>query len=160
MLDKLGLGLHGYKFRIFQFLFFILSIMSILIAINIKNNFFSDLIPYIKKHLKIFITFHLVLFGWIFFRANSITDVYILLKNVAIIGSIKDIFVIDKESFIISIVMILILELFHLIQRHGSIRHMLSKKPLLLRWSIYYLLIMCIILFGQYGKNEFIYFQF
>ncbi len=50
----------------------------------------------------------------------------------------------------------------HLLQRHGSIRHMLTAKPAWFRWSLYYSMIVLILLFAKVGPEaqRFIYFQF
>lgn len=129
-----------------------------------------DKVPLIKKYLQVFIVFILVNFAWIFFRANSINDALYIIQNLfswnndltsirGVLDSISKLGV-NKEDFAISMIAIFILEVFHLIQRHGSIRHMLRKKPSVLRWGIYFILIMFILLFGEYGNSQFIYFQF
>ena len=69
-------------------------------------------------------------------------------------------FGVSKSWFWISIVLIIFMELIHLIQRHGSIRHMLNNRPTYLRWLLYYAIILSIIFLGVYGENQFIYFQF
>ena len=66
----------------------------------------------------------------------------------------------SKSEFVIAILSILFMEFVHIIQRHYKIRHMLSEKPIWFRWSMYYAIVLGIIFFGVFGKNDFIYFQF
>jgi len=126
--------------------------------------------PNIHKFYQIATTFTLVCFGWIFFRARTISDAcYIVTHLFAGLGSIfslkyvketLDVFDLSKAEFIIAILSIIFLELVHVIQRHGRIRHMLAEKPFWVRWGVYYAVCLGIIFFGVFGKNEFIYFQF
>ena len=55
-----------------------------------------------------------------------------------------------------------VMELIHLIQEYKkkTIREIISTKPIWIRWSLYYILVLCIILLGTFGSQEFIYFQF
>lgn len=119
--------------------------------------------PKVHKYLKIFITFHLVLFAWIFFRANSLTDAGIILQNMVKIDFTQlgiNNGILGKGELIIAFAAILFMEFVHIIQRHQGIRHMLSEKPLWLRWSIYYAMILAIIFLGEFNNKQFIYFQF
>jgi hypothetical protein len=63
-------------------------------------------------------------------------------------------------EFFISITVMILLVGIHLVQRRGSIREMLAAQPLWLRWSVWYGLIMAVILLGYFNSNAFIYFQF
>jgi alginate O-acetyltransferase complex protein AlgI len=54
-----------------------------------------------------------------------------------------------------------LMELVHQVERRREMRSFLSDKPLLVRWSVYYVLVMSILLFGKLtGAQHFIYFQF
>lgn len=59
---------------------------------------------------------------------------------------------------------VMILVAFSLVQRSGSVREKLAAKPELLRYAVYVLLILSILVFGAYGtgydSNQFIYNQF
>jgi D-alanyl-lipoteichoic acid acyltransferase DltB (MBOAT superfamily) len=103
--------------------------------------------PIILRTLRVFITFCLVCFTWIFFRANSVSDAIYIISNLfsgyrellsfselaKVIASIG----IPKQYFAISIFLIGVVVVIHLMQRHGSIREMLAQKPAWVRWSIY-----------------------
>jgi alginate O-acetyltransferase complex protein AlgI len=52
------------------------------------------------------------------------------------------------------------LEIVQFFQERTSLNALVSRQPALVRWGIYYALIMVIILFGVFEEAEFIYFQF
>jgi len=52
------------------------------------------------------------------------------------------------------------MELIHLLERRVDMRRFLSKRPLAVRWTVYYGLTLSIIFFGVFNQNAFIYFQF
>jgi hypothetical protein len=62
--------------------------------------------------------------------------------------------------FLISIVAIWLMECVHLAQRHGSITERIAENPVWVRWSIYYGSVVLILLLGNFGQQQFIYFQF
>lgn len=131
--------------------------------------------PIIINTIRVLFIFHIVLLGWIFFRANSLADAIFILthlfanfstviENIARIGFSPGIFnygfdLSTKEMFI-GLVAILILGIHHLLQRKGSVIEQLKSKPIWIRWAIYYGLIIGILVFGYLEPNEFIYFQF
>ncbi|MBU0581063.1 MAG: MBOAT family protein [Candidatus Margulisbacteria bacterium] len=116
----------------------------------------------IVKVLEISFIFILVNIGWIFFRANNIQEgIYILthlFSNISFnIPSLN--LGVGWLSFLYCLGIIGFMEFVHFIQEHRSIRH-LSDKPLILRWVIYFIIMLLILLFGVFNKTSFIYFQF
>lgn len=127
--------------------------------------------PQVQKLIRIFVTFHLVVFAWIFFRANSLADALLIIQNMAVIdwsslardlvsGFNADHAVLGGADMLVSLLVIAFLIVVELIGRRESFRLYLGSKPLWVRWSAYYGLIVSIILFGIYEHAEFIYFQF
>lgn len=125
---------------------------------------------YIHKVFRVLTVFILVNFAWIFFRANSLNDALFIIGGIfknwdntltlhSLKSSLKQLGI-SRFDFLISVVSIVILEAFHMIQRHRSIRSMLKVKPIWFRWLIYYSLTIYILLFGVFDTNQFIYFQF
>lgn len=129
--------------------------------------------PSIHKYLKIAVTFFLINIAWIFFRAKSTSDAWYILthlhtgygyvwNNIHDWDILKQVVALGqrKFEFIVALLAIGFMESVHFLERHGNIRHMLIKKTVWIRFSVYYLLIMSIIIFGFYNKQQFIYFQF
>ncbi len=118
----------------------------------------------IRKALRVLITFHLVLFSWIFFRANSLHEAFYIIShlfsglNMSALNTISG-FGTPELMFVIGA--IAVMEFIHVVQRKHGIRKLLGQQPFMIRWAIYYFLIMTILLFGAYDySNAFIYFQF
>lgn len=118
----------------------------------------------LRRYVSVVVTFHLVLFGWIFFRANTIGDAALIVNKITQIGSdgLLDItsIALGKTGFTIALGAIGFMELVHLWERKGDMRHFLTNRPVLVRWTVYYGLVLAIIFTGIFNKNEFIYFQF
>jgi len=125
------------------------------------------------KLFKVAFTFLLVLFAWIFFRANNLSDAFLIISRIPLsFGStFKNIVFLNEQTissmglnrvdFIIALTSIMFMEFIHYIQRHGSIRNMLKSKPLYFRYSVYIVFILSILIFGTFtNASSFIYFQF
>lgn len=128
-----------------------------------------NLYPNVRKVIQVLTTFCLVCFSWIFFRANDVSEAAGMIRN--IFSGWQGLFSIDNigrniflgqgaKAFVVAIALIVFMESIHMIQRHGSIRHMLDKRPAYIRFAIYIILILGIIFLGQFQNTEFIYFQF
>jgi alginate O-acetyltransferase complex protein AlgI len=123
-----------------------------------------DRIPSFQKFLRVLITFLLVTLAWIFFRANTISDAFYIVSHLFTgWGSSPRVtfsFTVAPFELLVATGSIMILEIAHLLQRRGSIREMLTHKPLWVRWALYYGAITAILLCGNFGSKQFIYFQF
>jgi alginate O-acetyltransferase complex protein AlgI len=113
--------------------------------------------------------FALITFAWIFFRANSVGDLRLILSklftwnmsffsnfNTASLGM-------GRIDLVLSVLLIVVLILFELVQEKVSIGAFLRKEPLVFRWAAYLAVIATIIVFGVYGdanSTQFIYFKF
>ncbi len=115
-------------------------------------------LPSIKESVQMLSTFLLVVLGWIFFRAASLSDAF---GYIASLFS-SSLFTVPTHKISTLSIYILVLLLVEWIQRerkHGlaQFESVLRFQPL--RWGVYIVLIISIIQFG--GKSEtFIYFQF
>jgi len=112
---------------------------------------------------EILLTFILVSIGWIFFRANSISDAFYIIKNIfkgwgSGFSEVK--LVAGGMRTLIAFALIGFMGIVHVIQERGSAKQFLNKRPLVLRWAIYLAIMVLIILFGVFNEVQFIYFQF
>ena len=145
-------GLHG----IYQIVENVISKYA-----NIKKN--NNLIHNI---IKVIITFCLVDFAWIFFRANTIVDAFFVIRHLLDFGMVKDFGLLGISKFELLLLGIFVLTVFivDIISIKIDIKTTFYKKNIFVRWYFYYALIFTIIIFGIYGPGfdaqEFIYFQF
>lgn len=124
-------------------------------------------VPRFHQGLQMSITFFLVCLAWIFFRANSIADALYILRHTftgwenlsGILGRLP-FWMEMRFEFIIGLISIGVLVGVETLERKGSLFSLLNSKPLWIRWSVYYALVLSILLFGEFGFKPFIYFQF
>ncbi len=156
-------GLHGT--------YILISRLTQKIRARISSQIGLNRVPQIQKLFKIIVTFHLVVFAWIFFRANSISDAFSIIKKIPAInyssitqdlvsGFHSEYVLLGWTDLSVSLIAIAFLVVVELIHRRGNLIQFVSSKPLWLRWTAYYSLIVSIILFGIFRHAEFIYFQF
>jgi alginate O-acetyltransferase complex protein AlgI len=117
------------------------------------------------------ITFALVSFAWIFFRAKTIKIAFYIVKSM-VFETGTDIYnlrhhlkaninlgLIGKE-LVIAILSIILLEIVHIIQKRHDIIQTIRNQWLILRWGLYYCFLIVIVMYGVTGSKQFIYFQF
>ena len=101
----------------------------------------------------------LVFFGELFFRANSLKDGLAMCSKIFTNFSFEQIsngtlfkMGIDIQDIAIMFAVVVIIFVISLLKEKGiNIREAISKKNIVTRWSLYYALILLIIVFGTYG---------
>jgi len=149
-----------------------LHAIYLLIAVGTKDIFkkFSNTLgvkrfPFVTNVLSVLITFNLVTFAWIFFRAENISDAFYIVSHLLdwsgtpfstelrLVGM-------GNLTFVLLILFIISMETVTLIKEHFNIRNVLFQRPFSVRWAMYSLLVLTILYFGNFASHEFIYFQF
>lgn len=127
--------------------------------------------PWVKTGLSVVCTFVLVCFAWIFFRADSLGDAFVIVRQLPSgwSGAFSAGFPaecsarmgIQTSELILSLCLVVFLESAQALQaRLGSLRDMLARQPTWLRWSVYSGALWMIFLLGVLRQKEFIYFTF
>ncbi len=125
------------------------------------------------KFLQIIITFTLVAFAWIFFRADSIIDALRFVKRILVKptpwllfnGGIYSLGLdrIEMNILVFSIILLILVDLVKYIKKQ-TIDVFLMQQNIWFEWAIVIMLIWMIFVFGEYGPTfdaqQFIYFQF
>ncbi|MBF8982499.1 MBOAT family protein [Lutibacter sp. B2] len=132
-----------------------------------------DRIPILHKLLNIMVTFSLVCFAWIFFRANNANDaLYIVthlfdgvleIKSIGVLSAYMSVLGLEEVEFCIAVGAIILMEVIQFIQGEREIYAVLNNSPIFLRWAVYYMIVFATLFFGIYGGSvdiQFIYFQF
>ena len=137
----------------------------------------------VLKVAQVFITFNLVSFAWIFFRARNLTDaIYVvthllrgigsslrlllrsLIPQVNISGLTKFIqpYLLgqDNNSILILICVLAVTLIAAIINAHSKKKEFPLDQPTLIRWGIYYLIVFAILFLGIFNSYQFIYNQF
>jgi len=152
-------ALHGF--------YLIFALITKNLRKKLSELFYFDKIPFFS----VLITFVLVNLAWIFFRANDLHSAFYILKH--IFTGLPDLFhkLLNRQSvfesyglsnqdLIISAALIIFLEVVHYIQSKKNISEILTQKPVYVRWTLYYGLILVILFLGVFENRQFIYFQF
>ena len=118
---------------------------------------------------QIVLTFVLVCFAWVFFRANSLPDaIYGLSHMFDGIGSPASYFQeaalqlgIDRYDLVVRLFPVALLAVFDAFNRRGDALASISRWSPVFRWAVYLALVWFILFFPGAGSGaEFIYFQF
>jgi alginate O-acetyltransferase complex protein AlgI len=119
-------------------------------------------VPSLQEGIKIFITFHLVTFAWIFFRAKSVGDAWYIITNMVPVRSLDSIWNLGFERFdmVVAILALAVMETVHILQNRKSIIQQLRPQPAWARWILYAGAVIIIVMFGEFNSLDFIYFQF
>jgi alginate O-acetyltransferase complex protein AlgI len=110
------------------------------------------------------ITFSIVAFAWIFFRANSFADAQHIISSMFSSQKGHSFYELGLSEFNVnlSIILIVVLLLLEYINKFVNLKTYLNNRNVVLRWSFYFVLVFIILLYGVYGSDspEFLYFQF
>ncbi len=123
-----------------------------------------------KKHWwQLPITFLLLCFTWIFFRANSITDAVWIIKKLfwdigrpmVYLQTCVICLGLTKAAAIGILTSIAVLTIYDLLSLKGDVIAAFSRQKFFIRWPVYVLFLIAIALFSSKNvATEFIYFQF
>jgi alginate O-acetyltransferase complex protein AlgI len=146
-------ALHGF--------YHIFAIWIKKIRERINHFLYLDRVPVFHRILQIIITFVLVYFSWIFFRANSLSDAFLIIDKTFKInsGDILNLFHFKIDFFIsfLSIILLLIIEVFEEgVQLYDKMKKVI--RPV--KWVILILLIIIVFVLGVWEEADFLYFQF
>jgi alginate O-acetyltransferase complex protein AlgI len=134
-----------------------------------------DRVPVLLRSAQVSVTFALVTFAWIFFRAKDVQTAWYISAHLftgigdligrlpAYLGGhghLELTLPAGRQDYVVAAALVSFLGLVKLIQRNSSVRERLSRSPIWLRWTAYYGLVVAILLLGVSEKRQFIYFQF
>lgn len=135
---------------------------------KINHTLHIDKISHIHRGVQMLFTFALVCFGWIFFRANSLSDAWLAITKIftldipnvsELFGILKSIFGTRAELYRL----LLTLPVFivaSVIDYNCSIEKKVKALPAILRFIVYVIIVVYVLLFARAEMQDFIYFQF
>jgi len=113
--------------------------------------------------LRVLLTFHLIAITWVFFRARSLGDAWLILKKIASnlieIPALLSRFPFTAEHYT-AFALIAFLVCVEIIDERRPIVQRLAAGPAALRWCVWYLGIFALLVLGRWQAREFIYMQF
>jgi alginate O-acetyltransferase complex protein AlgI len=124
------------------------------------NGVFQMFSIYFKRYNHAIITFSLITFSRVFFRANNIDDALLISKNILTLKP-GGLFTGNPSTFVYGIAWILFLLIAEYSVEYfpGKIK-ILNNSSKTIRYAGYATMVLFILLFGVFNGNQFIYFQF
>jgi len=159
--------LHGF--------YMLVSLWWSKIRLNCKTSLSNEGNSLVIKLVRVSMTFLLISFAWIFFRAQTLSDalyiathlhvdIWYFLMNIGELGGGREVIGgnlgLNHFEFILSILLICFLCSVHMLQRKISLDAFISRQPTCIRWPLYYCLIFGVLLLQKPGTQEFIYIKF
>jgi alginate O-acetyltransferase complex protein AlgI len=130
---------------------------------KINSSLFLNRIPFLAQ----LSTFFFVALAWIFFRAKDVETAFFIVKKIIVeapdfmTGKFKfQPLGLSKGNLVLCVLLILLLETVHYLQRNNNLSSIFLRQPIYLRWLVYYGTVLTIIFFGVFEQRQFIYFQF
>lgn len=137
--------------------------LSLDVVTKKKRKEIKKLVPRaVYDNISMLFTFSFLCFTYVFFRANSVSDAFLIINNMFTIDFSNmniDVTIMSRTELMVAFLSIAILEIVQLIQSKVNITQYIAKKPLLFRWAVYIAFTGYILFFRSSGA-EFIYFQF
>lgn len=120
---------------------------------------------FIYNNLSILLTFSYVSISWIFFRAENIKKaMYMLIHLITdFLKPNKDGFIFDdlsKRDLMLSFLFVVFMLIVERKKEMNELTIKFVKLPTLVRWSVYIICCLLILMFGVFENKQFIYFQF
>ncbi len=122
--------------------------------------------PILHRGMGIVFTFFLFWFTLIIFRTKDLSDALYVMTHLGVgLGSFRASFenlysVLPRYELMTVLIAIGWMIFIEIIEKQEKMRHPFTAKPIWTRWTIYNVIILFLIFFGEYNDQAFIYFQF
>lgn len=122
----------------------------------------QSILPNAKEFLQMLFTFCLVVFAWIFFRANNLHDAYTYLVSIFNISFFTNPFFGVDNKLLLIVTLLCLFIVTEWMGRKGdfALQKLFNRKLIWFRYTYYYALLILIIAFANKDIKQFIYFQF
>ena len=126
----------------------------------------NDIVPLPPRFgglLRGLLTFHLILVTWVFFRAASLSDATTVLSRVATslpdLPRLLQVRVADLD-IMLSLTVVGVLLGVEALEERRSLWERLATRPTYVRWAVYYIILLTLVVLGSWNLNQFVYMQF
>ena len=113
---------------------------------------------------RVFITFHLVTFSWIFFRSRKWSDCQYVLghifSGISFTGFTPEKMGTTWSGFITAVAVVVAMEALSFLHSRRPLGEIVRTQPTWMRWGLYYAAIFTLFYLGNVKPQKFIYFQF
>lgn len=167
-----GVGLHYIFWGMLHGLYQVIGYIIKPLKNSITNKLKIDIDRPSYHLFKMFITFLLVSFAWIFFRVEKMEKGLTIVKEIICSQTPWTLFdrtiynygIDEKDFFVIFIALLIVVIVDVLHNKKVSVRNWISEQNIFFRWIIYYVAMFVVIIFAEYGlgfnSSSFIYMNF
>ena len=122
----------------------------------------GKVVPSLQEIYGMVITFSITVFAWIFFRAESVQHAFEYVSEILSKSILETPDFADRRGALFTVALICLLVVIEWLgreQQYATERLRLVKNKTV-RWGVAYILVLAIIIFGDFSGSPFIYFQF
>jgi alginate O-acetyltransferase complex protein AlgI len=129
---------------------------------NLETVAAGKLFPSLKELISMIITFGMVVFAWIFFRAESMHHAFTYIRRMFTPALFSNPVFMGKQTAMVTLVLCVLFMMMEWIgrERQYALSHVGHQWPKGLRWGLYSLLIFLMGMYMSTSETPFIYFQF
>lgn len=152
----------GWTFAVYGFIQGLVIVWELRTE-RIRNKVRKHIGGWLFATLSIIRTYLIFAVSLVFFKAQSVSDAFYFLRNISFQthASWKEINIgMSDHICIVAGVALLLMLLYDFFMSKGDLHRRLEKQPILLRWTIYYLIVFALFAYGKFGTENFIYLQF
>jgi alginate O-acetyltransferase complex protein AlgI len=161
-----GASLKFIAWGVVNGLFMVAHVTSLPLRRRVIAALSLEKVPRLHAAISIAFTFSLFSLGSIFFAAKSFSAALAIFGRLftgwSDVASLKSWLLFDGSTNMLlaaaGIAILLIVDLLQ--EKTGGVRAWVATRPWWQRWSLYYGLVLWIVLFGVFEREEFVYFQF
>jgi D-alanyl-lipoteichoic acid acyltransferase DltB (MBOAT superfamily) len=118
-------------------------------------------LPALHGVIQTVITFGLAAFAWIFFRAQSFTDAMYIVKNIFSPDTVTNLNLFEfPVDMYLSVFLIALLMFLDIMEEKYQWSDKLKLSPVFVRYTVYGISVLALLIFGIWKSADFIYFQF
>lgn len=152
----------GWTFAVYGFIQGLVIVWELRTE-RIRNKVRKHIGGWLFATLSIIRTYLIFAVSLVFFKAQSVSDAFYFLRNISFQthASWKEINIgMSDHICIVAGAALLLMLLYDFFMSKGDLHRRLERQPILLRWTIYYLIVFALFAYGKFGTENFIYLQF
>ncbi len=157
-----GAGWNFILYGLIHAIYFLITLLVLGHKKSFNSTTENKFIPSLKETLNMILTFVLVSFSYIFFRAENIVHAFSYIQGIFsdTILNIPSYNNARLSLLTLSVTLIFIIVEWNGRNEHYAIQNLNSVNKTYIRYVYYFIIILAVLMLGNFNENEFIYFQF
>lgn len=128
---------------------------------KINHFLWIDRVPFVYRFFQVAATFLLASFAWIFFRAANLSEAMYIVQNIFRVETFQNLNLFQfTADMYLSLALVALLMIIEILEEKYRLSQALKLSPVAVRYSVYALGIIAMMVIGVWKSADFIYFQF